>query len=588
MLSYFPAVYPDELLYSVLARYHRHTGLPGSMHTMATLFGKQHIIANIDLHGHLQELANRIPPERGLTVARLIDTLTLFPYLTAFQPPSVQAKVRQAMMRGEVENLHVRLGLTASRVGSTGRLRFCSRCTQAMIANHGELYWHRDHQLSSVLVCPEHGCLLLESNVSFVQNSRYEYIAATHENCPQHARPVIPVADQATLSHLQCLARLSAELLDNPPKPRTFAGWTAFYRDRMIEIRLTHSDDRMDQQRFYQEFMAFYGRTLELLPGVLEGKEFSGNWLKAMVRKHRKASHPIYHLLLQNFLAQSDLAQRDQHVSLFGAGPWECLNPLAEHRATSPIKDVIQHSNHGKITVVFTCACGYVYTRGFNSATGEIGPPRFQQYGPLLEPTLRKLMADSVSRRKIGQTLQLDPKTVLRLTRELISVGKSGQRIVPSKDKSKRRPVKNANAGKTKESSANNSKPASTRRDWGEIDRACIAKISLLPAPLLKESPPVRITFAELDRRIGKRDWLLTHQHLLPQTKAFLDHTLESLENFQLRRIRWAIQELELGGGPVKAWQVLRKTGLRSTDYLERIKAELEVYPVPSAWDIAA
>ena len=25
MLSYFPATYPDELLYSVLARYHRHT-----------------------------------------------------------------------------------------------------------------------------------------------------------------------------------------------------------------------------------------------------------------------------------------------------------------------------------------------------------------------------------------------------------------------------------------------------------------------------------------------------------------------------------------------------------------------------------
>ncbi len=392
MLSYFPAVYPDELLYSVLARYHRHTGLPGSMHTTSTLFGKQHVIATIDLQGHLQKLADRIPSERGMTVDRLIDTLTLFPYVTAFEPPSVQAMVRQAMMRGNVENLHVRLGLTASRIGSNTRLRFCSQCTQAMIASHGELYWRRDHQLPSVLVCPEHGCSLLESNVSFVQHSRYEFIAATHENCPPHARPVIPVADQTTLSHLQSLARLSAELLRNPPIPQTFAGWTAFYRGRMIEIGLTLADGRIDQQRFSQEFRNYYGRTLEILPGVLQGNEFSGNWLKAMVRKHRKANHPLYHLLVRNFLAQRDLVQRDRPVSLFGTGPWECLNPLAEHRATSPIKDVVQHSNHGKITGVFTCTCGYVYTRSFNSATREVGPPRFQQYGPLLKPTLRKLI----------------------------------------------------------------------------------------------------------------------------------------------------------------------------------------------------
>lgn len=588
MLSYFSEVYPGELLYSVLARYRRHIGLPGITQTMRILFGRFHVNASIDLQGHLQYLANIIPPARGLTVNYLIDKLTLFSYLTAFEPPSVQSRSRQEMTNGQVENLHVRLGLTASRIGSIGRLRFCSQCTQAMIINHGELYWRRDHQLTSVLVCPEHGCSLLESNISFVQSSRYQYIAATHENCPQHARPIIPLVDQATLTHLQCLAQLSVELLDNPPKPRTFPSWTAFYRNRMIEVGLTLSDGRIDQQRFSQEFRNYYGRTLELLPGVLEGNEFSGNWLKAMVRKHRKANHPLYHLLVQIFLAQRDLSQRDRPVSLFGTGPWECLNPLAEHQSTSPIKDVVQHSNHGKITGVFTCTCGYVYTRSFNSSTGDVGPPRFQQYGPLLEPTLRKLIADEVSRCKIGQMLQLDPKTVFRLTRELDIAKQSGQNIVPLKNASKKRPSKNASTRKKKTYPHGKFKSASSRRDWDEIDRVCFAKLRLLPELILKESPPVRITFAEFDRRIGKRDWLLTHQHLLPQTKAFLDHTLESLESFQLRRIRWAIQELEMDGGPVKAWLVLRKTGLRSIDHLERIKVELETYPVPVVWDIAA
>lgn len=581
MLTYFPAVYPGELLYSVLARYHRHVGLPGSMNTMSMLFGKQHAIATIDLQGYLQELVDRIPAERGLTVNHLIDTLTLFPYVTAFEPPSVQAKVRLAMMQGKVENLHARLGLTASRIGRTERLRFCSKCTEIMMAKHSELYWRRDHQLPSVLVCPEHGCPLLESNVSFVQNSRYQYIAATHENCPQHVRPVIPAVDQETLSHLQYLARLSVELIENPPRPRTFAGWTVFYRDRMLEVGLTRSGCRIDQQRFSQEFRNFYGRTLKLLPGVLDGNELSGNWLKAMVRKHRKANHPIYHLLVQNFLAQ-----RARHVSLFGTGPWECLNPLARHRTKSPIKDVIQHNNHGKITGVFTCTCGYAYTRGFNSATGKIEAPRFQQYGSLLEPALRKLIADGTSRRKIGQILQLDPKTVFRLTRELDIADKPSQLKDQSKDALKKKTARNTQVNKQIGLSPDKGKSSSPRRNWDKVDQLCIAKLSSLATTILKESPPVRITFAELDRRMGKRDWLLTHKHLLQQTKAFLDRTLESLENFQLRRIRWAIRELEMDGGPVKAWQVLRKTGLRSTDHLERIKAELE--SAPALWSIAA
>ncbi len=566
MLSYFPAIYPGELLYSVLARYQRHVGLPGSMRTMEMLFGKQLTIAAIDLQGHLQVLADRIPTERCMTVNRLIDSLTLFPYVTAFEPPSVQAKVRKAMMCGKVKNLHVCLGLTTSRIRPTERLRYCLECKQEMLTNHGEIYWRRDHQLSSVLVCPKHGCPLLESNVSFVQHSRHEFITATHENCPPHASPVISVIDQATLSHLQSLARLSAALLDNPPKPRTFAGWTAFYRDKMIKTGLALSDSRMDQQRLSQEFKNYYGRTLDLLPNIFDNNEFSGNWIKAMVRKHRKASHPLYHLLVQNFFAQ-----HDRHVSLFGTGPWECLNPLAQHQTKWPIRDVTQHINHGKITGIFTCDCGYVYTRSFNSVTKEAGPPRFQQYGPLLEPALRKLLGEGISRRKIGLILQIDPKTVCLLTHELDI---AGHRKAESTGASNNKPAKRLRINRPASSGVK--KPASARRDWNEIDRVCIVKLSPLPPFILKKSPPVRLTLAELDRHIGKRNWLLTHQHLLPLTRAFLERTLESLENYQHRRIRWAILELELAGGPVTAWKVLRKIGLRSADHRERVNVELE------------
>jgi hypothetical protein len=584
MLSYFPAVYPGELLYSVLGRYHRHVGLPGPMCTLESLFGNRKVIAAFDLQGHLQALADRIPPERKLTAELMIDMLTLCPYFTGFEPPSLQVNVRQAMMCGVVENLHIRLGLTAFRVERINRLRFCLECTRDMIANHGELYWRRDHQLPSVLVCPEHGCSLLESTVSFSQFSRHEFIAATPENCPRYARPVVLMMDELQMRHLHRLACLSSDLLDTQPKPRTFGGWTAFYRSQMLETGLTRSAYTMDQQRLDQEFRKFYGRTLELLPHVMDGSKFTGDWLAAMVRKHRKANHPLYHLLMQDFLAQ-----RNRHISPFGTGPWSCLNPLVRHYLKDSIKRIKQHSNHGKTVGVFACACGYTYTRFYDAANDKLGLPRFLHYGPLLEPALNKLIADGASLRKTGRALQLDPKTVVRLARELSIAIPWKLKISGSGGAASKgligHLVEKPQRNNQSVSVCSHNKSDLTRYDWNEIDHEWLAKLSALAAIIRKESPPVRITVAELERRAGLRGWLLKRRHRLPQTISFLGRMVESVEDFQIRRIYWAIGELEHEGGLVKAWQVMRKAGLRSA-FLERINVALEA--VPSSWSVAA
>jgi hypothetical protein len=582
MLTYFPTIYPGELLYSVLARYHQHIGMPGPMQLLETLFGSRKVIAAIDLQGHLQVLADRIPAERGFTVDRMIDTLTLCSYFIAFEPPSLQANVRRAMMRGAVENLHVRLGLAAFRVRRISRLRFCPECNRDMSANYGELYWRREHQLPSVLICPEHGRPLLESAIPLSQCSRHAFVAATPDNCSRHARPVVPAMDQFVMSHLHRLACLSVQLLENPPKPRTFAGWTAFYRSQMMETGLARSSGTMDQQRFDREFRDFYDHTLELLPNVMEGSEFAGDWLAAMVRKHRKAAHPLYHLLVQNFLAQ-----RDQHVSPFGYGPWQCLNPLAHHRSPTPIKTVAQHRNHSKSVGFFSCFCGYVYTRCFDSETGRLGHPRFLRYGPLLEPALRRLVAASASLREISRTLHLDPKTVVRLAREIgITVSwtfaPSGRgRIAPAHVKT----TTESPPGRESEPVRRQKKSDTPRRDWSAIDQAWVVRLNTLAHIIRKESPPVRITVAEIDRRAGRRGWLLKRRKRMPQTMDLLERTVESIEEFQVRRVDWVIRELQQECGAVKAWQVMRKAGLHS-ESLAWIKAALEA--TPATWNIAA
>ncbi len=578
MLAYFPIAYPDELLYSVLARYSLHIGSPGPSSVSEVLFGKRNVVATFDLPGHLDDLSRRIPSKRGLSTTRLIDKLTLFPYFTAFEPPLLQTKVRKAIQFGTVDGLHIRLGLVAFRVGRVQRLRFCLECAREMQAKYGELYWRREHQLPSVMVCPEHACPLLQSGVVFTQHSRHEFIAATPDNCSFHAQPVVPVMERTDLSHLHRLACLSADLLNKPPLPRTFAEWTTFYRNKMAETGLAKSPITMDLQRFDEEFRRYYGSTLGILPNVMEFGKFPGDWLAAIVRKHRKAVHPLYHLLVQNFLEQ-----RDRYNSPFGTGPWPCRNPLVKHRSATPIKSMTQHTNRDKTVGVFECACGYVYTRYFNPKSEKLGAPRFLRYGPLLEPALYKLVTKGAGLRETSRNLKLDPKTVVRLANDLgiavpwmQSASKNG--LCTKHKKTKRELSKRSRHSAPSTRKHRQKKSNRTLHDWPKIDRTWVTKLKELANGIREEQPPVRITVAELERRAGLRGWLLKRRHQLPEAMNVLNNIVESVDDFQLRRIRWAIAELEKDGGPIKAWQVVRKAGLRSGN-IDRVKTLLEEEP---------
>ena len=64
---------------------------------------------------------------------------------------------------------------------------------------------------------------------------------------------------------------------------------------------------------------------------------------------------------------------------------------------------------------MFTCSCGYVYTRSFHPDTGKVGAPRFQAFDPSLAPVLREMVRAGYALREIARRLEIDPKTVIKL-----------------------------------------------------------------------------------------------------------------------------------------------------------------------------
>ena len=84
MIGYFPIRYSDELLYSIIARYHVHTGIPSFKVTISELFGKSTMRAVIDFPGNLQGLVNNQP--FNLTSEMIIKENTMFPLYQPFLP----------------------------------------------------------------------------------------------------------------------------------------------------------------------------------------------------------------------------------------------------------------------------------------------------------------------------------------------------------------------------------------------------------------------------------------------------------------------------------------------------------------------
>jgi len=71
MLEYFPDPYPDEILYSIWARYSDDVHLPAKTDALWELFGSRSVRPIVDLPGRIQCFVDRLP-QRTLLRCRFL------------------------------------------------------------------------------------------------------------------------------------------------------------------------------------------------------------------------------------------------------------------------------------------------------------------------------------------------------------------------------------------------------------------------------------------------------------------------------------------------------------------------------------
>ena len=562
MLCHLPDRREQELLYSVVARCGRYLQAPEAGPFMRELLGRRWAIAGVGLPGHLATLVRDQPDHaRDAAVDRLIDDATLFPFHTAFMPIEVRSQVREAM-RGDVCGVYTRLGLAAFKVRPPELLRFCPDCLDLMEADFGDAWWRRDHQLPGVPVCSVHGTVLRISDVDPGDGNRHSFVAASRLVCRADADFAIGPVTVEDMARLVALSRLATALLDGPPPALDHADRAEAYRAHMAEGGLMRSARKVDHPALFDAFLDRWGGVPDLIPGLELGDDRERSWLAAMVRTGRRAAHPLQHLMLSAML---DGLGGGRVERPFGAGPWRRRNPAADHHGSEVIGDVVIRRDRSVVYGDFACACGYLYTIA-RQPDGTVGEPRFRRFGPLLVPALRSALERGDTLRGTARALGLDPKTLMReaaMARVAVPWNAKPSGAVPSQTgvaavTTKARRVRGR---------------ARPKRNWFSIDTRLARSARQAAHAVATELPPVRVTFAEMERRISKRDWVAKRSAKLPQTVEVLRDAVEGTDAFRRRRLDWQVAEA-VRMGDLRACEVLRAAGL-PTGWLSAVRGAI-------------
>lgn len=161
MLGYFPSIYPDELLYSQLARYYHGSGYMGYTFAAEDLFENRRVRPDIEfVNSYTQDTYDVITS--NLPIDEVIMKHTMLPYYGRFLTPYRREKAYFALknMSGDYNNL-----LAVPKSKELRYLRFCPLCVKEDRGTYGETYWHRLHQMMGVDICPIHFCKLMNSSI---------------------------------------------------------------------------------------------------------------------------------------------------------------------------------------------------------------------------------------------------------------------------------------------------------------------------------------------------------------------------------------------------------------------------------------
>jgi hypothetical protein len=298
--------YPDELLPCAVTRCCRWHCVP--MKRLAALcLGNAQVRPNL-LAVRPVSLFTRL---FEVTPEHLLWNHTTFPYATACCSTAVYNAALAAAFAWGAPYASL-LAVMQNASFGVARRRLCPECVAAELSNFGTSYWHRCHHLPGVLLCPEHGRPLTETDLPATN------VLATIYTLPHEATRVRDVIRRPTQALVK-ITKCSVALLTRPSGPGTALG-ASVYRSLAI------AEGWLSEGRQVSELALSNALRRTFLASQLEAMGVpvasSTGWPSLLFREGTSFnSPPLRHLVLRTTLELAPHKPRElDHVSTGPSG----------------------------------------------------------------------------------------------------------------------------------------------------------------------------------------------------------------------------------------------------------------------------
>lgn len=267
MIAFLPEIYHDELLYSQLARYHSRSGYARYVYTVADIYNNQTLVhPNVDF-------VNRYTPDAMQWITKnapwetIAEQHTMYPAYIRFLPKLRRIDAVKGILscEGNWKNL-----MRMPQLGYTRYIRYCPVCAKEDRKKYGETYWHREHQIPRIHVCPRHRCFLENSEIAISsKTSPGLYDAESH--VPGNTEP-----RNCNYEPEIVFTQYVIDVMHEPIDLENNLSVGKFLHSRLSGEYTNNSGLFRNVTKLYEDYLSFYGNDMPTMELSYLRKIFNG------------------------------------------------------------------------------------------------------------------------------------------------------------------------------------------------------------------------------------------------------------------------------------------------------------------------
>lgn len=250
MIGFMPQLYPDELLYSLFARYSDRSGHLLYRATVEELFENPKENPDIlFLNRYKKEVVDVLTKHR--TMDDLVRHHTMFNNHGLFVP---RERLKQAYASFVGMEGDYRQKLPKSLSGKARVLNYCPMCARQDEKTYSETYWHRLWQIEDIEICPIHHCYLQSTDVSLSAKA-FPNLVSAEEGIEKDAE--IIMCDNAR--QIELAEYMYAVFLQEVPLEETVPIGDYLHICLCDTKYMLANGKKRDMIGLYEDFAAYYG-----------------------------------------------------------------------------------------------------------------------------------------------------------------------------------------------------------------------------------------------------------------------------------------------------------------------------------------